>query len=36
MMSRLEAGEIELVIEVAAVVLDHVRRYPTGKETGRS
>jgi hypothetical protein len=29
MMARRTAGEIELVIDIAALVLDHVRRYPS-------
>lgn len=29
MMSRRSAGEIDLVIDIAALVLDHVRRFPT-------
>jgi transcriptional regulator with XRE-family HTH domain len=31
MMARRTAGEIDLVIDIAALVLDHVRRYPGGQ-----
>jgi len=31
MMSRRTAGEIDLVIDVAALVLDHVGRYPAAR-----